>query len=54
VRRLAPGPTDRSTATEGTWTVDSQGRITIRIPGLPDEVLDVDSLSPDRLTVKTS
>jgi len=50
--KLAPGPTDKSLAEQGTWTVDDQGRVTIRVPGCPDEVLEIDVLDSDRLIVK--
>jgi len=52
VTRLAPGPTDRRTTRQGTWSVDAQGRVTIRIPGQSDEVLEIDTLDADRLIVK--
>jgi hypothetical protein len=37
---------------QGTWTVDDKGRITIRIQGYPDEVMEIDALDSDRLIVK--
>jgi len=52
VLRLAPGPTDKPTADQGTWTADAEGQITIHIPGRQDEVLEIDTLDPDRLVVK--
>jgi hypothetical protein len=51
--KVGAGPTDRSTAAQGTWTLDPQGRVVVRIPGQPDEVLDVASVDADRLVVKT-
>jgi hypothetical protein len=50
--KVGPGATDRSVAAQGTWTLDAQGRVVVRIPGQPDEVLDVVSIDADRLVVK--
>ncbi len=50
--RLGSGPTDRSTASEGRWAVDPQGRIVIRVPGQPETVLEVVAQDQDRLVVK--
>jgi hypothetical protein len=52
VKKLGPGPTDRRSSQDGTWSMDPTGRITVRIPGQPDEVLEVESLEDDRLIVK--
>ena len=52
VVKVGPGPTDRSVAVEGTWTLDSQGRVTIRVSGQAEEVLEISSLDADRLVVK--
>ena len=52
VLKTMPGPTDRPTTAQGTWTVDDKGRLTIRIQGCSDEVLQIDSLDSDRLVVK--
>ena len=52
VKKLAPGPTDKPTTEQGTWTMDNQGRIEIRIPGHSDEVLDIDTLDSDHLIMK--
>lgn len=49
--KRGPGPTDRTVATEGRWSSDDQGRITIQMPGAPDEVIHVTSLDADRLVV---
>jgi hypothetical protein len=52
VVKRGPGPTDRRTSTVGTWTIDPEGRLTIRLPGAPDEVLQVEALDADRLVIK--
>ena len=49
---LGPGPTDRAAKHDGTWSLDASGRITIRIPGRADQVLEVVSLDADRLAMK--
>jgi len=49
---IGSGPTDRSTTAEGGWSLDPHGRITIRMPGQPDQVLEVISVDKDRLVVK--
>lgn len=50
--RIGSGPTDQTTLTEGHWSVDSEGRITIRMPGRPDEILEVLLHAGDRLVLK--
>ena len=52
VMKRVPGPTDRHTSAQGTWTINSEGRVTIRIPGAPEEVIDIDVLTADRLVTK--
>jgi len=52
VIRLGHGPTDRRTSAQGTWSLDTQGRVTIHIPGSPDEVFQIENLEQDRLVVK--
>jgi hypothetical protein len=47
--KRGPGPTDRKTSAVGTWSIDPQNRLTIRIPGAPDEVLQIEQLDADRL-----
>jgi len=50
--RVGPGPADRGASAPGTWTLDASGRLTIRVPGAPDEVLQIESLEADRLVAK--
>ena len=50
--RIGSGPTDRSTVAEGTWTVDPDGRLRIRVSGQPEDVLEISELTGDRLIVK--
>ncbi len=53
VTRIGSGPTDRTSAVEGTWSLDPEGLIRIRMPGdTDDRVLQVLSLDKDRLVVK--
>ena len=52
VTRRAPGPTDRSEAANGRGSIDSEGRLAIRIPGSDDVVHEIVSLEPDRLVLK--
>ena len=52
VLKLMPGPTDKLASEQGTWTVDDAGRVTIRIPGRSEEILEIDSVDSDRLIVK--
>jgi hypothetical protein len=52
VVRLGPGPADRGTSARGTWSLDAGGRLTIRVPGSSDEVLQIESLEADRLVAK--
>jgi len=53
VTRIGSGASDRTTAAGGHWSADSEGRITIRMPGRPEEVLEVIAQDKDRLVVKT-
>jgi hypothetical protein len=50
--RIGPGPTDRTLASQGTWTLDAQGRVIVQIPGQSEEVLEISTLDADRLVVK--
>jgi hypothetical protein len=52
VSKIGMGPTDRSTTTEGTWSSDAQGQITIRLPGEPEQRVDVLELGSDRMVLK--
>jgi hypothetical protein len=49
---LGGGPDDRTFVTEGRWSVDLQGLLTIRPPGGSAEVLHVLEIDDDRLVVK--
>jgi hypothetical protein len=51
--KVGPGPVDRGASTPGTWTLDPDGRLTIRVPGASEEVIEVESLEQDRLVAKT-
>jgi hypothetical protein len=44
-----PGPTDRPEATTGRWESSGDGRVRVG-----DEELEIVSLEPDRLTVRSS
>ena len=50
--RVGPGPADRSASEAGTWSLDADGRLAIRLPGRPEEVLQVESLGADRLVAR--
>lgn len=50
--KRGPGASDRRTAVSGTWTMDPQGNVTIRIPGRPDEMLHIETLERDRLILR--
>lgn len=50
--RIGSGPSDRGTSTNGTWTIDPQGRVELRLPGMPNEVLNIESLDSDRLILR--
>jgi len=52
VATIGPGPTDRTVQQEGTWSLDANNRLTIRMPGQADQVLAISALDPDRLVVK--
>src|SRR6185369_9967789 len=49
VVKTGPGATDRRGSAQGTWRLDPQGRVVISIPGKPDEIMEVESVEPDRL-----
>jgi hypothetical protein len=51
--RIGSAPTDRTTEAQGHWSVDPEGRITIRMPDQPEKVLEVIAQDKDRLVVKT-
>jgi hypothetical protein len=53
VQKIGSGPTDRSAASSGHWSADSTGRLTIQVPGQPEEVLEVVSVDKDRLVVRS-
>jgi hypothetical protein len=49
----AIGPTDRSARRAGTWELRPDGRLVLRPDGgAPEQVLDVVSVTPDRLVVR--
>jgi hypothetical protein len=50
--KVGPGPVDRSVAASGTWSLDAGGRLTVRVPGSPEEVLQIESLDADRLVAR--
>src|SRR5213592_4094657 len=52
LRKREPGATDRRSFVEGTWSLDEEGRIAVRIPGRPDEVFEVEAIAPVRLVLK--
>lgn len=52
VRVLGPGADDRSTAQSGTWSLSSDGRLTITSPGGGARELSVASAEPDKLVLK--
>ena len=47
-----PGPTDRRQKSNGSWSLDQQNRLVLKLPGQPDQVLEIESLKPDRLVIK--
>ena len=49
---ISPGPTDRRETTRGTWSALPGGGILLRFPGRPEEVIDIESLSPERLVIR--
>ncbi len=54
LRRIAPGADDRTASSDGTWSVDSEGRIVIRLSGGATETLKVVALDHERLVVERS
>src|SRR5690349_14812311 len=52
VVKHAPGPDDKRATNQGTWTMDANGCIAVRMSGVPDEVLCVDSLDCFKLAIK--
>jgi hypothetical protein len=51
---ISPGPTDRRETTRGTWSTLPGGGILLRVPGRPEEVIDIESLSLERLVIRKS
>lgn len=47
-----PGPTDRRQTSTGSWSLDEQNRLVLRMPGKPEQVLEIESLEPGRLVIK--
>ncbi|MDY7805348.1 hypothetical protein [Burkholderia stagnalis] len=47
-----PGADDRRITTQGTYTLSPDGKLTVKLPGKAEEVMQVHSLDPDRLVVK--
>jgi hypothetical protein len=52
VVKVGPGPTDRRSSKVGTWSIDPQNRLIIRMPGASDQVLQIETLDADRLVIK--
>jgi hypothetical protein len=48
----AIGPTDRTVRRTGTWEVRPDGRVALRPEGASEQVLDVVSVTADRLVVR--
>ncbi|MET0152474.1 MAG: hypothetical protein ABW298_07685 [Candidatus Binatia bacterium] len=48
----AIGPTDRTVRRTGTWELRPDGRVALRPDGAPEQVLDVISVTADRLVVR--
>jgi hypothetical protein len=51
LREGGPGPDDRSRWQAGSWVADGQ-KLILRMPGRPDEVLDVADFGADRMVVQ--
>jgi len=49
---LRTGPSDRSTAVDGSWSIDSNGRLTIKPADSSAEVLEVLEIAHDRLAIR--
>jgi len=49
--RSGPGASDQPQKSQGTWTLDPGGRLTVTVGG-GDQVFDVVGLEPDRLVMK--
>src|SRR5437870_7627713 len=49
VVRRSPGPADRGQFTEGMWSLDDSGVLTLQFPDGPREAMTIDSLASDRL-----
>lgn len=47
-----PGPTDRRVTTVGTWGLDDQNRLVLRLPGRSQQVFQIESLEQGRLVFK--
>jgi hypothetical protein len=52
VTTTGSGPVDRTVSQDGTWSLEPQGRVTIRLPGQSGHELEVLSVDADRLVVK--
>jgi hypothetical protein len=52
IAAIGSGPADRTASVRGSWSLDSEGRITIRLPGQDDRTMKVLSLDADRLVVE--
>ena len=50
--KISSGSTDQTVTSSGRWSADPQGRIYIRVPGEPEEILEVIAQDKDRLVVK--
>jgi hypothetical protein len=49
--RGGPGPDDRRTTQTGTWSLDGR-QLILRVPGRPEERLEVVSVDPEKLIVR--
>ena len=49
--RGGPGPDDRRLTETGTWTVDGR-QLILRVPGRPEERLEIVSVDPEQLVVR--
>ncbi|MDP2314776.1 MAG: hypothetical protein Q8P41_17865 [Pseudomonadota bacterium] len=52
LRSHGPAPTDRTVTKSGRWTLDQDGRITLRFPDGTEQVVEVEVLEPERLVFK--
>ncbi len=49
--RGGPGPDDRRMTQAGTWSVDGR-QLILRVPGRPEERLEIVSVDPEKLVVR--